>query len=200
VAKAVFTAIPAGRLPVTEGIQPFKILKLSTAQGGRMAGDRAEGVVSTTQGYTSVVYRDYIKTSGLDLVLVYVYDQSIVLKSAMSMTYGGNLMYEVSDANYSIDGNRYICTFGYLTPNADVSLVSHSTQSDAVMCTELKYSSDVNQSGVVDINDAQTIANIYNGTLALQGNEARFLLADIDRNGQVDASDRMALVEQLMNR
>ena len=65
------------------------------------------------------------------------------------------------------------------------------------MCPEIKYSNDVNLTGAVDINDAQAIANIYNGKLPLEGNETRWFRADINRDGKVDIKDRNELMSSL---
>ena len=103
-----------------------------------------------------------------------------------------------STSNYNINGNRYFCIFGCLTENPDPTLVTKDTSSSAKNCTEIKYSNDVNAvGGLVDISDVQTIANVYNGKLPLEGNETKWFRADINRDYKVDTKDRDALIREL---
>ena len=62
---------------------------------------------------------------------------------------------------------------------------------------EIAATADVNGSGALDISDLQTAANIMNGKLPLTGNEAKWLLADADRNGKVDDRDLAVLWAKL---
>ena len=148
-----------------------------------------------TLGFNAVVHKDYVK--GMDLIMAFVRDQSLVVTSQASMTYDGKLMHEITQGNYHINGDRYYCTFAYLTPNADPAKLALDTDEKAVACTEIVYGNDVNLSGVIDVADVQTIANIYNGKLELEGNETKWFRADINRDGRVDVKDRNTLLRSL---
>lgn len=210
-ATLYFTSIPRGLYPVTEGIAPFKMLQLSSsttkgASDAQLEADRADGVGQITMGYTTTLYKDY--AAGNDLLLVFVSnaDEALVKKTTLPMMYGDTLMEEVTQARYHINGNRYLVCFGHIGPNLDPLKVSKNEASGATMSPEIEYhdfdtlTGDVNDSGVVDVADAQTIVNIMNGTLPLEGNVTKWLRADINRDGKVDLKDRDALMSALMNK
>lgn len=210
--KLYFTAMPQGLYPVQDGIIPFKMLQLSTsategASDAQLEADRADGVGQITLGYTTTLYKNY--AAGNDLLLAFVsnHDEALVKKTALPMLYDGILMEEVTQARYHIDGNRYMVCFGHIGPNLDPLKIAKNEASNATMSPEIAYNEfnpglfhDVNQSGVVDVADAQTIMNIANGTLPLEGNVTKWLRADINRDGQVNAADRDALMSYLMNK
>ena len=145
-------------------------------------------------GLNTYVYKNY--AGGKDLVLVYMRNDDLADHSTLDVTYGGKLMYEVTNSHYSIDGDSFICIFGYITSNADATKVAVG---GGVNCPEITYSTDVNDSGYTDMNDAQIIANIYNGKLPLDGNEIKWLRADINRDNKVDVNDQIELMKSLMN-
>ncbi|MBR2934250.1 MAG: hypothetical protein IKB79_01545 [Oscillospiraceae bacterium] len=201
VAKLCFTAVSGGGYPVTEGVTPIKIMSLSTsktpgATDAQLVGDRAEGSGLVTLGFTAVVHKNY--AAGKDLIVVFLKDDSLVKKTQAALLYDGKPMFEITTSNYNIKGDRFFCIFGYITENADPALVTKDTSSGATMCTEIEYTNNVNVIGsIVDINDAQTIANIYNGKLPLEGNETLWFRADINRDGKVDIKDRNELMSSL---
>ena len=199
-AKVVFASLPSGSYPVTEDVTPIKVMSLATsktpgAKDNELVSDRADGSGMVTLGFTAVVHKDY--AAGQDLLVVFVKDSTLIKKTQAAITYNGTPMYEITTSNYNIKGDRYFCIFGYITPNADPSLVAKDTSSGATICTEIAYSNDINESGFVDINDAQTIANIYNGKLSLDNNVTKWLRADINRDGKVDIKDRNELMGSL---
>lgn len=57
---------------------------------------------------------------------------------------------------------------------------------------------DVNMTGVVDINDAQLVYDIYNGTYGDFGKVSmeKFLRADVNASKNVDSADAVAIVSQ----
>jgi hypothetical protein len=200
IAKMVFSAASGGGYPVTEGVTPIKIMSLATsktagATDAQLVADRAEGAGMVTLGFTAVVHKNY--AAGKDLIVVFLKDESLVKKTQAPLLYDGKLMHEITTGNYNINGDRYFCIFGYITENADPALVTKDNASKPTMCPEIKYSNDVNLTGAVDINDAQAIANIYNGKMALEGNETKWFRADINRDGKVDINDRNALMNTL---
>ena len=52
----------------------------------------------------------------------------------------------------------------------------------------------MNETGVVDINDAQFVYNIYNGTAPSTNVVQRLLLADVNRDKTVNVSDCAVVV------
>ena len=65
--------------------------------------------------------------------------------------------------------------------------VSRHVAVDKVIGYGLLHDFDLSQSYV-----------IYSGRMPLAGNEIKWLMADIDRNGKVDVADRDLLVAELM--
>ena len=200
IAKLVFTAASGGGYPVTEGVTPIKIMSLATsrtagASDDQLQADRSEGAGMVTLGFTAVVHENY--AAGKDLIVVFLKDDSLVKKTQAPLLYDGKPMFEITTSNYNIKGDRFFCIFGYIVEDADPALVTKDVSDDAKMCSEIKYTNDVNGTVVVDINDAQAIANIYNGKLALEGNETKWFRADVNRDGKVDVSDRNELMSSL---
>lgn len=102
-------------------------------------------------------------------------------------TYDGNEMFQVQgyDDNtwyYVIDGTYDSSKFGY-TAGTGVTIQ--------------KPDNDVNQTGIVDINDAQFVYNIYNGTAPTQNIVQRLLLADTNRDKTVNTQDCAVVVQAI---
>ena len=205
-----FTAKRTGLYPVLEGITPFKMLFLqtSTTKGtadAQLTADRGDGSGTITIGYNTVLYKNY--AAGNDLLLVFVSNdyEDLVKKTTLPMMYDGVLMEEVTQARYTVGGSRYLVCFGHIGPNLDPLKVSKNEASDAKMSPEIEYNEfnahfyDINGSGVADVADAQTIVNIINGNLPLEGNVTKWLRADVNRDGKLDLKDRDALLNALMN-
>lgn len=205
-----FTAKRTGLYPVLEGITPFKMLFLQTsttkgATDAQLVADRADGSGPVTIGYNTVLYKNY--AAGNDLLLVFVSNdyEDLVKKTTLPMMYGDVLMEEVTQARYTVGGSRYLVCFGHIGPDLDPLKVSKNEASGATMSPEIAYNEfnahfyDINSSGVADVADAQTIVNIINGDLPLEGNVSKWLRADINRDGKVDLKDRDALLDALMN-
>ena len=113
--------------------------------------------------------------------------------SSLPMTYDGKPMYDVTTSRYETGEGDIQRIYAVLADHADVNKIGSGTEA----CPEVAYSYDVNGSGALDISDLQTVANIMGGKLPLAGNEAKWLLADVDRNGTVDAKDIEALWAKL---
>lgn len=200
IAKLVFTAASGGGYPVTEGVTPIKIMSLATsktagATDAQLQADRSEGAGMVTLGFTAVVHENYVGNK--DLLVVFLKDNSLVLKTQAAILYDGKLMHEITTSNYNIDGDRFFCIFGIIVEDADPGLVTKDPAEKPTVCPEIQYSNDVNLTSVVDINDAQAIANIYNGKVPLEGNETQWFRADVNRDGKVDVNDRNALMNTL---
>lgn len=199
-----FTAKRTGLYPVLEGVTPFKLMFLQTstvegASDAQLVSDRADGVGLITVGFNTLLYKDY--ANGNDLVLAFVSNEyeALVKKTELPMMYGSTLMQEVTNARYTIDGNRYLVCFGHIGPDLDPTKIVKNEASEATLSPEIEYSNDVNMSGFVDVADAQAIMNVMDGTLPLEGNMIQWLRADINRDGKVTIADRDALMNSLMN-
>ena len=100
-------------------------------------------------------------------------------------TYDGNAMFKVSGTGYDADTYYYVAAGDY-----DATKLG----STAGTATTVTKSADVNQTGVVDINDAQFVYNIYNGTAPTTNVVQRLLLADVNGDKTVNVSDCAVVV------
>ena len=201
--KLYFTAKRTGLYSASD-VSSFKMLFLQTsttagATDDQLVADRADGLAPITVGFNTVLYKNYAGDNDLLLVFVSNDYEALVKKTELPMMYNNILMEEVTQARYHINENRYLVCFGTIGKDLDPMNVSMNEASDATMSPEIEYSDDVNMSGFVDVADAQAIMNIANGQLPLDGNVTKWLRADINRDGKVDAKDRDALINSLMN-
>lgn len=111
----------------------------------------------------------------------------------MAYAYGENTMYKTTayGANvYSwlviVDKNE---TFTVATAEANITQASATAE-------EVKQSYDVNETGVVDINDAQLTYDIYSGKYAdfEKVSVRKFLRADVTKDKAVNSADAVAVV------
>ena len=98
-------------------------------------------------------------------------------------TYDGHAMFTVE--GYDADTYYYVISGTY--DAAKLGSASGAAENIA-------KSADVNQTGVIDINDAQFVYNIYNGTPPTANVVQRLLLADVNRDKTVTVSDCAAVV------
>jgi hypothetical protein len=105
-------------------------------------------------------------------------------------TYGGKKMYLVKGTGYATD------TYYYVIPASETfdSTLFSSTSETA---TEITKDNDVNQSGTVDINDAQFVYNIYNGASPTANVVERLLLADTNGNQSVQTDDCVPIIKAI---
>lgn len=200
--KPIFRVKRTGYLPkAASEVGAFYLTTLSIAtKSGAGEADLVPSRPDTTPisvatGMNTVIYKNYAQ--GLDLILAFMYTDTAVINTTnttIPMSYNGEAMYDVTSSHYKVDGEGFLRIYAYLVRNANSDLV----RSFSGTCQYVEYSEDVNQSGWVDINDAQAIANICSGKMALNGNETKWLLADINRDGKVDTNDQLALMSQLV--
>ena len=198
IAKLVYAPKRSGSWGYSEGIVPFQIsgvLVSRQADGGNMVASRAAGSGLVVEiGTNTQIFRNYVP--GYDLIVAFMCTSEMINQkgiTTLNIAYDGKPMYDVTNAQYNINGERWMRTYAILTPNADVSKLALGTEE----CPVVTYSNNVNQTGDVDIADVQTIANIRAGRVPLAGNEIKWLLADIDRSGIVDNADQLALMRAL---
>lgn len=113
-----------------------------------------------------------------------------------AFTYDGNTMYKVE----GYGTNRYawlvIVDKGQtLTQEEAAAKVAISAADSVVTITP---SFDVNMTGKVDVNDAQLVYDMYNGTYSdfTQVSVEKFLRADVNATKAVDHADAVAIVNQ----
>ena len=111
----------------------------------------------------------------------------------MAYAYGENTMYKTTaygENVYSwlviVDKNE---AFTVATAEANIKQASATAE-------EVKQSYDVNETGVVDINDAQLTYDIYSGkyTDFEKVSVRKFLRADVNSDGSVNSTDAVAVV------
>lgn len=113
-----------------------------------------------------------------------------------AFTYDGNTMYKVE--GYGTDWYAWLVILEKdqtLTKEDAAAKVAVSA-ADNVVTIANGY--DVNMTGVVDINDAQLVYDIYNGTYGdfTKVSMEKFLRADVNASKNVDSADAVAIVSQ----
>ena len=113
-----------------------------------------------------------------------------------AFTYDGNTMYKVNA--YGTDQYAWLVIVDRgqtLTQEEAAAKVAISAADNVVTITP---SFDVNMTGKVDVNDAQLVYDMYNGTYSdfTQVSVEKFLRADVNATKVVDHTDAVAIVNQ----
>ena len=113
-----------------------------------------------------------------------------------AFTYEGNTMYKVE--GYGTDRYAWLVIVDKgqtLTQEEAAAKVAISAADNVVTITP---SFDVNRTGKVDVNDAQLVYDMYNGTYSnfTQVSVEKFLRADVNATKVVDHTDAVAIVNQ----
>lgn len=113
-----------------------------------------------------------------------------------AFTYDGNTMYKVE--GYGTDRYAWLVIVHKgqtLTQEEAAAKVAISAADNVVTITP---SFDVNRTGKVDVNDAQLVYDMYNGTYSnfTQVSVEKFLRADVNATKVVDHTDAVAIVKQ----
>lgn len=113
-----------------------------------------------------------------------------------AFTYDGNTMYKVE--GYGTDRYAWLVIVDKgqtLTQEDAAAKVAISAADNVVTITP---SFDVNRTGKVDVNDAQLVYDMYNGTYSnfTQVSVEKFLRADVNATKVVDHTDAVAIVNQ----
>lgn len=113
-----------------------------------------------------------------------------------AFTYNGNTMYKVNA--YGTDQYAWLVIVDKgqtLTQEEAAAKVAISAADNVVTITP---SFDVNRTGKVDVNDAQLVYDMYNGTYSdfTQVSVEKFLRADVNATKAVDHTDAVAIVNQ----
>lgn len=117
-------------------------------------------------------------------------------ENGSAFTYDGNTMYKVE--GYGTDWYAWLVILekDQTLTKEDVAAKVAVSAADNVVTIANGY--DVNMTGVVDINDAQLVYDIYNGTYGDFGKVSmeKFLRADVNASKNVDSADAVAIVSQ----
>lgn len=113
-----------------------------------------------------------------------------------AFTYDGNTMYKVNA--YGTDQYAWLVIVDRgqtLTQEGAAAKVAISAADNVVTITP---SFDVNRTGKVDVNDAQLVYDMYNGTYSdfTKVSVEKFLRADVNATKAVDHTDAVAIVNQ----
>lgn len=113
-----------------------------------------------------------------------------------AFTYDGNTMYKVE--GYGTDRYAWLVIVDKgqtLTQEAAAAKVAISAADNVVTITQ---GFDVNMTGKVDVNDAQLVYDMYNGTYSdfTKVSVEKFLRADVNATKVVDHTDAVAIVNQ----
>ncbi|MCD7948576.1 MAG: Ig-like domain-containing protein [Oscillospiraceae bacterium] len=170
---------------VVDGGDPFTATVGSdgsfTVDGSKILGDLTVTITNkSVVGTTVEVYSEYV--TGYSLVLVY--------GDATNYSYNGNDMFWV---------DRYGGAFAYL-------VVGNVTDTDVNAALDLSNNSpshvaddyDVNGTGLIDLNDAVTVANCFTVYYDVASNMAWYLHADVNGDQIVDATDVAVMMVAVM--
>lgn len=117
-------------------------------------------------------------------------------KGGSAFTYDGNTMYKVE--GYGTDRYAWLVIVDKgqtLTQEEAAAKVAISAADNVVTITQ---GFDVNMTGKVDVNDAQLVYDMYNGTYSdfTKVSVEKFLRADVNATKAVDHTDAVAIVNQ----
>ena len=113
-----------------------------------------------------------------------------------AFTYDGNTMYKVNA--YGTDQYAWLVIVdkGQTLTQEEAAAKVAISAADNVVTITLGF--DVNMTGKVDVNDAQLVYNMYNGTYSdfTKVSVEKFLRADVNATKAVDHTDAVAIVNQ----
>ena len=178
------TATMGGKaVTVTEGAD-------NTYTIANVTGDLVITIEKKSTLTMKVAVSEYVQMDNKTVFLVTVTGTP---EEGKAFAYGDNVMYKTTaygENVYSwlviVDKNE---AFTVATAEANINQASATAE-------EVKQSYDVNETGVVDINDAQLTYDIYSGkyTDFEKVSVRKFLRADVNSDGSVNSTDAVAVV------
>lgn len=157
----------------------------------KVTGDLVITIEKTSTLTMEVAVSEYVQMDNKTVFLVTV---TGTLEEGKAFAYGDNVMYKTTaygENVYSwlviVDKNE---TLTVATAEANIAKASATAE-------EVKQSYDVNETGVVDINDAQLTYDIYSGkyTDFEKVSVRKFLRADVNFDKAVKSTDAVAVVK-----
>ena len=183
--KYTFSATMGGKtVTVTEGAD-------NTYTIAKVTGDLVITIEKKSTLTMEVAVSEYVQMDNKTVFLVTVTGTP---EEGKAFAYGDNVMYKTTaygENVYSwlviVDKNE---TFTVATAEANITKASATAE-------EVKQSYDVNETGVVDINDAQLTYDIYSGkyTDFEKVSVRKFLRADVNFDKAVNSTDAVAVVK-----
>lgn len=183
--KYTITATMGGKdVPITEGAD-------NTYTIANVTGDLVITIEKKSTLTMEVAVSEYVQMDNKTVFLVTVTGTP---EEGKAFAYGDNVMYKTTaygENVYSwlviVDKNE---TFTVATAEANIAQASATAE-------EVKQSYDVNETGVVDINDAQLTYDIYSGkyTDFEKVSVRKFLRADVNLDKAVNSTDAVAVVK-----
>lgn len=183
--KYTFSATMGGKtVTVTEGAD-------NTYTIAKVTGDLVITIEKKSTLTMEVAVSEYVQMDNKTVFLVTVTGTP---EEGKAFAYGDNVMYKTTaygENVYSwlviVDKNE---AFNVATAEANITKASATAE-------EVKQSYDVNETGVVDINDAQLTYDIYSGkyTDFEKVSVRKFLRADVTLDKAVNSTDAVAVVK-----
>lgn len=144
----------------------------------------------------AVAAYEYVQLDGKTVVLVTVTGR---LGSGKVFTYDGNTMFKAANYGFNVYSWLLILDKGeVLDVDALKADVISKLALDDGTATTISQVYDVNKSSRMDINDAQLVYDIYNGTYFdfTKVSMEKFLLADVNCDKMVNSADAVVIVGQ----
>lgn len=150
-------------------------------------------VEKVSQNAEEVSVSPYLELNDKTMMLITVKGTP---EGGKAFTYDGNTMYKVNA--YGTDQYAWLVIVDKgqtLTQEEAAAKVAISAADNVVTITR---GFDVNRTGKVDVNDAQLVYDMYNGTYSdfTQVSVEKFLRADVNGTKTVDHTDAVAIVNQ----
>ena len=150
-------------------------------------------VNKTKEATLTVEVSQYVKQNGKDIYLITATDSS--LAEGKLLAYDGAQMF--FSAKY--DAYCYLVVSELSADEVKTDAEAKIAQADGT-AIQIGYTGDVNQTGKIDINDAQMAHNMYGSELYNDFEKATmkmYLEADMTGDKQVDVSDAAAIVSEI---
>ena len=150
-------------------------------------------VNKTKEATLTVEVSQYVKQNGKDVYLITATDSSLAEGKLLAYD-GANMLYS---AKYNAYCYLVISTEGAEAVKTDAEAKIAQADGTAI---QIGYTGDVNQTGKIDINDAQMAHNMY-GSALYDGFEKAtirmYLEADMNGDKAVDTADATAIVSEI---
>lgn len=183
--KYTITATMGGKdVTITEGAD-------NTYTITKVTGDLVITIEKKSTLTMEVAVSEYVQMDNKTVFLVTVTGTPEVGKA---FSYGDNVMYKTTAYGENVYSWLVIVDKGeaFTVATAEANIIKASATAE-----EVKQSYDVNETGVVDINDAQLTYDIYSGkyTDFEKVSVRKFLRADVNLDKAVNSTDAVAVVK-----
>lgn len=183
--KYTFSATMGGKtVTVTEGAD-------NTYTIAKVTGDLVITIEKKSTLTMEVAVSEYVQMDNKTVFLVTVTGTP---EEGKAFAYGDNVMYKTTAYGENVYSWLVIVDKGeaFTAATAEANIIKASATAE-----EVKQSYDVNETGLVDINDAQLTYDIYSGkyTDFEKVSVRKFLRADVTKDKVVNSADAVAVVK-----